>query len=309
MATRNLAQNTMIKKSTNITVATLIMLAIICQLLVMPFVLAGHTAIMAALIVLMIPLNTPFWSLIHEGIHRNMHPDRTLNEGWSRVMSIVFGASFHVLRFGHLMHHQYNRTWESEIYIPPQKKWPVALNHYFKMTCGIYVIEVLLSYLVALTPGKLTQKIADMIFSDEHHRQAVRQMLQKPGNVTRLRIDCTAIAILYGAAFFAYGTAWPLLLLLVGGRAFAISFMDNAYHYDTPPDNSVPARELRVPRAVQKFILNFNYHNTHHKNARLPWSALEEEHKAEGRTFDGDLIPAMLSQFKGPIDGRKFRQE
>lgn len=304
-----MAQGTTIPHTLNMLAASGIMLAMGFQLLVMPLLWADAPWLMAAVIVALIPLNTPFWSLIHEGIHRNMHPQRTLNEGWSRAMAVIFGASFHVLRFGHLMHHQYNREWESEIYIPPQKKWPVAVNHYFKMTCGIYLIEVLLSYLVALTPARVTQTIANMIFTDEHHRHAVRQMLQKPGNVTRLRIDCALIAVLYGSAFYLYGALWPLLLLLIGGRAFIISFMDNAYHYDTPPDNSVPARELRVPPLLSRLIFNFNYHMTHHRNARLPWNALEQEHKAQGRSFDGTLLPAMLAQFRGPIDGRKFKQE
>lgn len=301
-----MAQGTMIPKSLNMTAAGGLMLAIGFQLAVLPVWLPEHPWIMAALIVLMIPLNTPFWSLIHEAIHRNMHPGRTANEAWGRMMSVMFGASFHVLRFGHMMHHQYNRDWESEIYSPPQKKWIVALNHYFKMTCGIYLIEVLLSYLVALTPKRLTQKIADTIFTDDHHRQAVRQMLQKPGNVARLRFDCAMIVLLYGGAFYLYGALWPLLLLLIAGRAFAISFMDNAYHYDTPPDNSVPAKELQVPPLVSRLILNFNYHMTHHKNAGLPWIALEKEHKAKSRSFDGPLLPAMFAQFKGPIEASLY---
>ncbi len=304
-----MAQGTMIPKSINMIAASVIMLAILFQLLILPLWLPASPWVMAAIILILTPLNTPFWSLIHEGIHRNMHPDRTANEAWSRVMSIVFGASFHVLRFGHLMHHQYNRDWESEIYAPPQKKWVVAINHYFKMLCGIYLVEVLLSYLVALTPKNLTQKIAERIFSDEHHRHAVRQMLQKPGNVTRLRIDCTLIALLYGFAFYLYGALWPLLVLLIGARALVISIMDNAYHYDTPPDNSVAAKELRLPPLMARLILNFNYHLTHHKNAGLPWSELAKDHQAKNRTYDGGLIPALLAQFKGPLAESRFSKK
>ena len=301
-----MAHGTTIPKRINMTAAGLIMLATLFQLLVLPLVLPTSPWIIAAIIIALAPLNTPFWSLIHEGVHRNMHPNRTANEAWSRIMSIVFGASFHVLRFGHLMHHQYNRDWESEIYSPPQKKWAVTINHYFKMLCGIYLVEVLLSYLVALTPKNMTQKVADRIFSDEHHRHAVRQMLQKPGNVTRLRVDCAMIALLYGTAFFLYGSLWPLLILLISARALVISIMDNAYHYDTPPDNSIAAKELHVSPLMAKLILNFNYHLTHHKNAGLPWSELAKDHQQKNRSFDGDLVPALLAQFKGPIEESRF---
>lgn len=304
-----MAHSTMIPRSVNMMAASLIMLAMIFQLLVLPLLLPSSPWTIAAIIVILAPLNTPFWSLIHEGIHRNMHPGRAANEAWSRIMSIVFGASFHVLRFGHLMHHQYNRAWESEIYAPPQKKWAVAINHYFKMLCGIYLVEVLLSCLVALTPRKLAQKIADRIFSDEHHRHAVRQMLQKPGNVAKLRMDCALIALLYGTAFFLYGALWPLLVLLIGARALVISIMDNAYHYDTPPDNSVAAKELHLPPLMAGLILNFNYHLTHHKNTALPWSELAKDHRAKGRSFDGGLIPALLAQFKGPLAASRFSEK
>lgn len=304
-----MAQGTIIPKTINMTAASAIMLAILFQLLALPWLLPSSPWAIAAIIIALAPLNTPFWSLIHEGIHRNMHPDRTANEAWSRIMSILFGASFHVLRFGHLMHHQYNRDWESEIYSPAQKKWAVAINHYFKMLCGIYLVEVLLSYLVALTPKNLTQKIADRIFNDEHHRHAVRQMLQKPGNVAKLRVDCALIVLLYGTALYLYGALWPLLVLLIGVRALVISIMDNAYHYDTPPDNSIAAKELRVPPVMAKLILNFNYHLTHHKNAGLPWSALANDHKAKNRTFDGNLVPALLAQFKGPIAASRFSEK
>lgn len=301
-----MARDSHIPKTINLTLASLIMLATLFQLLVLPLWLSSSPWTMAAIILALAPLNTPFWSLIHEGIHRNMHPGRAANEAWSRALSVVFGAAFHVLRFGHLMHHQYNRNWESEIYEPPQKKWIVAINHYFKMLCGIYLVEIFLSYLVALTPKNITLKIADRIFDDEHHRHAVRQMLQKPGNVARLRIDCALIALLYGVAFYLYGSLWPLLVLLIGIRAFVISIMDNAYHYDTPPDNSVAAKELYLPPLMARMILNFNYHLTHHKNTGLPWSALAKDHEDKDRIFDGGLVTALLAQFKGPLAATRF---
>lgn len=302
----------LIPKTLNLTLASVLMLAIMGQLLLLPLLArnGGWPAwVMPTLIVAMIPLNTPLWSLIHEAIHRNMHPERTSNEAWGRVMAVIFGASFHLLRFGHLMHHQYNRHWESEIYRPPQKKWLVTCNHYFKMSGGIYWTEVLLTFLLAITPSRLTQKIAHFAFADEHQRAAITRLIQNPSQMARLRFDCAMIALLYGTSFAVYGAAWPLLLLLLGGRAFMISFMDNAYHYNTPPDNSVAAWELQAPHWLARMILNFNFHLTHHKNAHLPWNALAQAHGAQGHAFDDSLWRAMLAQCQGPIDVRQFEHK
>ncbi|HEY8963190.1 MAG TPA: fatty acid desaturase, partial [Alphaproteobacteria bacterium] len=78
------------------------------QIIAMPIFLANYPWIMAPIILFLIPLNTPFWSLIHEAVHKNLHHKAPINDALARLMSVVFGASFDVLRFGHLMHHQYN---------------------------------------------------------------------------------------------------------------------------------------------------------------------------------------------------------
>lgn len=273
----------------------------LCLVLVMPMFAANYAYICLAIIILLIPVNTICWSLIHEGIHRNMHPDQKMNEFMARSLSIVLGNSFHVLRFGHMMHHQYNREWESEIYTAEGNKLKATLNHYFKMLGGLYLIEVLLSYLVAISPVKYTNTIVNLIFSDEHHRQAVRHMLLKPSTVAKVRLDCLMITALYALSFYLYGAQWWLLGFIIGGRAVIISLMDNAYHYGTPLDNSVPAKELYMPKPFATMILNFNYHLTHHKNAGLSWRHLPQEHLKQNRPFDDHLIPALLDQFKGPI--------
>ena len=51
-----------------------------------------------------------FWALHHEAIHGGFQADRQRNLRAGRLMAVLLGSSFHVLRFGHLMHHQYNRN-------------------------------------------------------------------------------------------------------------------------------------------------------------------------------------------------------
>ena len=77
--------------------------------------------------------------------------------------------------------------------------------------------------------------------------------------------------------------------------------MDNAYHYGTPLDNSVPAKELRAGRIFERFILNFNHHLTHHRNPALPWNQLPAQRLKNGGNYSEDLAEAVLAQFRGPI--------
>jgi len=279
-----------------------ITVAILVQMVLMPVLLRDHPWIMVAIALVLVPLNTPFWSLIHECIHKNFHPNRKVDEFSGRFMSVLFGASFGVLRFGHLMHHKFNREWESE-YFPPEKKphWRIYAGHYTKMLGGLYLIEVVLSFGLALAPRSLTQKLLRRNFTDDKQFQAVENGLLKQSNVTAVRIDSVLIVAFYAACFALYGANWPVLLLLIAGRAAIISIMDNPYHYDTPLDNSVAAKELQVPPFFARFILNFNHHLTHHNDTRVSWLHLPEHHEIQGNQYTEPLSVALIKQFKGPL--------
>lgn len=302
----NMQNTTAIPKSINMALCAFLVAVNLFSLLVLPVVFSGHPLVMAMIILVLLPVNTPFWSLIHEGIHGNIHPDRAMNERAARGLSILFGAGFQVLKFGHLMHHRYNRKWESEIHYTGQPRWKITINHYFKMLGGVYLAEVLLTLVVTITPVKYAQKIVDFIFADDQ-AQAVRQMLLKPDAVMKVRIDCAIITILYTVSFYLYGAHWGLLALMIGGRGLIVSLMDNAYHYGTPPDNSVAAKELYLPKLFSRLILNFNYHMTHHAKANLPWLHLPAEHERQQRPYDEHLVPALMAQFKGPIKEETFQ--
>jgi len=272
------------------------------QIIAMPIFLANYPWIMAAIILFLIPLNTPFWSLIHEAVHKNLHHKAPINDALARLMSVVFGASFDVLRFGHLMHHQYNRHWESEVYDENKHiKCIFWLNHYFKMLGGLYLTEVLTSFLIAISPLPVARRITQATLSDERHRQAVLNALLKPATVRRLRLDCIAIVLFYSGSFMLFGVNWPVLAFWIIGRGVMISLMDNAYHYGTPADNSVIAKELSVPKGIATFILNFNHHATHHRNVSLPWTELKAAHDEQQLAYTEGLGSALFVQFKGPI--------
>lgn len=282
----------------NLIIATTITIAFLASMILLP-ASGASWPLMLAVTLLLIPFNTPLWSLIHEAIHKNFHSNKRLNEDAGRFMSIVYGASFGVLRFGHLMHHQYNRDWENEYYTGSKVK--AAFHHYFQMLGGLYLTEVILSLVVTTCPAFITRKVARALFEDDRHYEAVLNSLLKPSNVRQIRTDFILIVFLYTGIFLLFGIYWFVPFIALLGRGIIISIMDNAYHYGTPDDNSVMAKELKTSRWYEKFILNFNHHLTHHKNVRLPWNQLADHQTLQGNEYAEELGVALVEQFKGPI--------
>lgn len=289
-----------IPQKLNLALSMSLSLALVFQLIFMPVFLQDTPLLAFCIVVLLIPFNTPLWSLIHEAIHNKLHSNKGMNEVMGRAMSIIFGASFNVLRFGHIMHHRFNREWESEYY-DDQKIIFAIISHYFKMLGGLYLTEVVTSFVLALTPLPLLKKLVPRLFPIKEQQHAIVNSLLKDKNIRKIRIDCVFIFVFYVLSFYLFSSHWLILVFLVSGRALVISVMDNVYHYDTPIDNSVAAKELRAPAFLEKFILNFNHHLTHHKNAQLSWIQLKEHHVIQKHHYSGDLIPALLAQFRGPV--------
>jgi fatty acid desaturase len=294
------AQKKTIPLTSNVLFSASITAVVLLEMFWLPSVSLSHPVLATMVALLLIPLNLPFWSLIHEAIHKNLLPGREVNEAAGRFMSVLFGIPYQVLRFGHLMHHQYNREWEAELYDDNQSGIVAHLTHFSKMLGGLYLSEVAAAFALAQLPLKISKRVMKLVFADGRHYEAALNALLKKESVEKIRIDSFIIMLLYGLFFVASGS-WTLPLVIILGRAFAVSLMDNAYHYGTPLDNSVPAKELRASMIFERFILNFNHHLTHHRNPALPWNQLPAQRIKNGGSYTEDLIGAVLAQFRGPI--------
>src|SRR5262249_8574108 len=160
----------------------------------------------------------------------NLLPGREVNEAAGRFLSVLFGIPYQVLRFGHLMHHQYNREWEAELYDDSQSSIVAHLTHFSKMLGRLYLSEVAAAFSLGQLPLKISKRVMKMVFADGRHYEAALNALLKKESVEKIRIDSFIIMLLYGLFFVASGS-WTLPLTIILGRAFAVSLMDNAYHY------------------------------------------------------------------------------
>lgn len=272
------------------------------QLAVLPLCLLPRANAWGWLLGPLTLLNPPFWSLIHEAIHGGLLPDRRWNDRAGRVLAVGYGAPFALLKGGHLLHHQYSRTRRerTEVYDPTRTRWAaVAPGYYVRLFGGLYLAEVA-SVLLAPAPARLWRTLGRRLDSPDTVTGLLLDRVQRR-QLRQFRTDAAGVVFVYGATAFAYGRQVWMLALAVAGRALLISLADNAYHYGTRLEASLEAMNLRLPRALEAFLLAFNLHSVHHRHPGLPWHALRVAFVADDDHFHQSWFTAAARQLRGPI--------
>ena len=248
-------------------------------------------------------LTNPFWSLIHEAIHDLFHSNRTVNGFFGRLLAILYGAPFRVLRLSHLMHHKLNRmpVEGTEYYDrATSTKRAAAPGYFFQIFLGLYLIEVA-SPLYFILPGKVLARFRERYLPEQSVSSLLMQNWLGRKSLRQIRLDGMLTVSWLSLSFYFYGQYWFLLLALLLARGFLISFLDNVYHYETPVSDVFYAKNLRLPVALAKLLLNFNLHGMHHINPAISWINLPSAFALQGGKFQGGYFSAALRQLHGPI--------
>jgi fatty acid desaturase len=248
-----------------------------------------------------------YWALLHEAIHGQLHPDQTVNRRLGRTLACLFGSSFRLLRFGHLMHHRFNRHRldRLDVYDAARTRpWLARLRFFAEAFGGLYVIEVLVPLLYWLPPS-VVQRLLHWTYAGNDEpipelRRLALQALGAPRSIQEMRMDAAAVLGITAFAFWCWGSQWPLILAFAAGRGALVSLLDNVYHFRTPIDRPDFAYNLSLPRPLQRLFLNMNLHRVHHHNMQLPWWRLPQQFVDAGESYDGKLVSGALAQLKGP---------
>jgi fatty acid desaturase len=248
-----------------------------------------------------------YWATLHEAIHGHLLAGPAGNQRAGRLLAILWGSSFRLLRFGHLMHHRFNRHKldRPDSYDPDQTS-PLAarLRFFADILGGLYVLEVL-TPLLYLLPRKLILRLVRGLYAGEEApmprlRPLAEQTLAGARGVAEIRADALAVLALLGLALAAWGPYWPALTAFLLGRGLLVSFLDNVYHFRTPLNSGDYALNLSLPRPLQALFLNMNMHRVHHRRMHQPWWRLPGQFAADGEKFDDGLPRAALRQLIGP---------
>jgi fatty acid desaturase len=248
------------------------------------------------------------WSS-NEAIHGGFHGSRQGNLRAGRLMGVLLGSSFHVLRFGHLMHHQYNRNPidRPDVYDPAATpRLRARLAFLGTLVFGLYFAEIV-APLACCLPRAAIRRLIDRVYRGGDPalmaiRQAAHRQFLDRRRLRTIRTDAALAWTLIGGSAAAFGAHWPMLAAFLVARGVMISVFDNVYHYATPIDRPEFARNLQLPARLRLLILNMNLHRVHHTRPALPWWELPAQFRAERDHYDAALLRVALAQFAGPVN-------
>ncbi len=303
------------KPSLNLAIVLGLVATNLALYLVLPLYLIPLSDAWILLLVPIITTTVAHWAMVHEAIHGKLLPDRRRNDRVGRVISILFGAPFDVVRFGHLSHHSLNAkaTERPEIYDPAKDNYfCFSAVYYLRLCFGVYVAEIF-SAILAWLPRRYLELVVRRAFYEGHPEaetmadRAVRVILN-PQTLYAIRIEGLLIVTLNIGALVLYGPWWPAFLLALVGRAFFVSFMDNAPHYAAELGNSDQGYNMRLAWPWRLAVLNSNLHGTHHRHPTLPWTALPAAFSADHARYDGNYLMVPLRQLLGPVAIQRLKQ-
>jgi len=277
------------------------------QFIVLPLAIL-QSSIWWALIAIPSSLATlPLWYLIHESFHGNLFQSKAANEIAGRTLSVFFGSPWLVVRFGHLMHHAYNRSVMDRPDRCEQGKLISTCRalFYFRLFGGLYLVELVIPLIFFLPREILPDILRRVVKSHDEDsrailRSAIKQLTEERA-VRRIRVDAMGFYALLFLSTFLYGRSAWVLAGIICIRAFIISFADNLPHYGTPVDDNLFAKDLSLPRQIRFLLLNFNIHGLHHRYPSIPWIWLPVVFVQEQRKFNDTWFHAGILQLKGPI--------
>lgn len=298
----------------NLALATGLVAVHLGALFVVPLWLLPLSPLWGLCLIGPVVLTPTLWALTHEAIHSSLCRSPRLNDRLGRILAALYGAPFQVLRFGHLMHHRFNRTELNRVEVIETAPTPPLdrLRYYGRLFGGLYFGEVAVAPLVAVLPKSVFAPLVHATFGKvlEDGRSmgpaARRQLLEEPGR-SRMRLEGIAIVLGSALVLTAFAEHWWMPVLALLARGFVVSFLDNVYHYGNALDERGAGSDLFLPKPLRLLLLNFNYHGTHHQQPRLPWTALPSAFRTLDRSFAGSFETALWRQLHGPIPEQTLR--
>ncbi|EMM87188.1 stearoyl-CoA 9-desaturase [Leptospira santarosai str. 2000027870] len=261
----------------------------------------GRTSIFVCLLLISTIFSYSLWALIHECVHGNFSNSRNENHLIGRILCILFGTPYQVVKTAHLMHHKFNRAEGERIEYIEKNGGPILIQklfYYVRLFLGTYFLEVAGGFLLSL-PLSFSSRVAEKHISKSPVHKAFFKQIQKPEIVRELRIDSFLILLLYGTALYVSEKTIWFLGAVVFLRGWIVSFLDHSYHYGKELDNVHSSYNLSLPKFFSLLFLNFNYHRVHHHFPGCSWNRLPIQFENSKDTMDLPLWKQTFRQLSG----------
>ena len=237
------------------------------------------------------------YSALHEAEHNVLFGNETLNAAGGVLLGLFFGAPYHLLRQGHVGHHQRNRSDDEafEFWFPgesPAWKWVQWVGI---LTGGFYLMVVLGNVLLLALPFLLNSRT----FRFDRPSAAFFESLN-PKYARLIAVEAAAVLAMH--ALIVYLTGVPLwrYVVLYGCFGFVWSAMQYVHHYGTERHVTRGARDLWIAPGLDAFWLNHNLHRVHHEHPTVSWIHLPRLARANGRRGGGWLPWQWVKMWRGP---------
>jgi len=253
--------------------------------------------------VVLAALSAPLqWALMHESIHNHLARTPALNRRLGRLLGWTLGFSWDVVRFGHLMHHRFNRhDLDRPEQLQPGASWLAAAGpYYLQLLGGHAMMSAAAAPVMALAP-RLALSLAPQ--SSETARRmniAASSYFLRPARRRRILGDLAMILVLASLALLVWRAHPVVLLAMLAARFMILSLLDNMAHYGTAQDGGFAGHNMNAPRLLRWFLLNQNFHGLHHQKPALRWFELGAHFQSGNETCSAGWFAALLAQLKGP---------
>jgi fatty acid desaturase len=247
--------------------------------------------------------------LVHEAVHRKLHPNAKFNLGLGIFIFSLFPGSFHFFEVAHLIHHRRNRSNdELEDYVlPGENPWVKRIMYYLLISGLFWLLLPLSSIVVALIPRKRIR-----LPRPEDEAGAFRKFAQFLNEVrpNRVRRDLLVAAVVWGLAFPLLHLRLSSVAICYAAFGFSWASQQYIYHVRTPRHAVLGAHDLKLWRPLRLLYLNFNYHLTHHLAVWIPWThipATAAQQPSQGylKTYIGLWNPPELLEEAWPAQYQK----
>lgn len=241
-------------------------------------------------------LGNSIYAVVHEAEHRMLHPRREVNDLLGAAMALLFPAPYHLIRQGHIGHHQRNRSDDEafDLYFDGENVFLRRLQLYGIITGAYWFMVALANVLVLVTPFLFKRKH----FEFNRPSAAMMESLN-PDHWGLIRLEALLAILLHVGIVVALGIPVLNYLIVYFGFGFSWSAMQYVHHYGTERHVLLGSRNLWIFAPLDWVWLHHNWHRTHHRHPTVPWIYLpclgsEEDPRREF------LLWHYLRMWRGP---------